>query len=424
MATILSFLSGSQITDENGDVVEDAELFHYQAGTTDDLTVYSNQAGTTPHAQPVECDAGGFVPLIYIGDTSDWKVVIKDGTGATLRTYDNLPKAVAEISAANFAPPLFEWTQVNSASSPVALTAADAGKAYEADTTSGSIEFDLPSAASVGDGKGFVFKKTNSANSMVIDPNGSETLDNESTSRSIGRALESLGIFSNGAEWYTVFGSRDNFIDVQVFTGSGTYTPHPRLGQCLVISTGGGGGGGGADSTDGSSATSGGGGGAGATSIELFTAAQIGASQTVTIGAGGTAGANTGGDGGAGGNTTFGALHTAGGGGAGIGLSLGVGGFGGPAGLGGTATGGLINLSGGAGGAQAPSTSGAGGTGGASFWGGGGRGGLSTDAGVAVAGANGAAPGSGAGGAGNRDDTGGAAGGVGAAGICVVIEFI
>ena len=114
MATILSFLSGQQITDANGDVVEDAELFHYQAGTTNDLTVYSNQAGSTPHAQPVECDAGGFVPLIYIDDTSDWKVVIKDGDGVTLRTYDNLAKAVAEVSAADFAPLLLEWTQVNS----------------------------------------------------------------------------------------------------------------------------------------------------------------------------------------------------------------------------------------------------------------------------------------------------------------------
>src|SRR5688572_27242166 len=177
MATILSFLSGRQITNNNGAPQAGALIYHYQAGTTNNLTVYSNQAGTTPHAQPVVCDAGGFVPLIYVDDTSDWKIVVQTAGAVTLQTYDNLPKAVAEISAANFAPPLLEWTQVTSAASPVALTAADAGKAYEANTTAGSIEFDLPSAASVGNGKGFWFKKTASANTMTLDPSGSETID-------------------------------------------------------------------------------------------------------------------------------------------------------------------------------------------------------------------------------------------------------
>lgn len=210
MATVLSFLSGRQITDANGNPEEGAVLYHYQAGTTNDLTVYSNQAGTIPRTQPVDTDAGGFVPLIYIGDTSDWKVVIKTAEGAILHTYDNLPKAVAEQSAVGFAPPLLPWVQVNSAASPVALTAANAGNAYEANTTSGSIEFDLPSAASVGTGKGFWFKKTASANSMIIDPNGSETIDDSSDSLIITRQYQVIFIVSNGAEWYVATQSLDN----------------------------------------------------------------------------------------------------------------------------------------------------------------------------------------------------------------------
>lgn len=206
MATILSFLSGRQITDDDGEPVSGALLYHYQAGTTNNLTVYSNQAGSTPHAQPVECDAGGFVPLVYVDDSSDWKVVIETPEGATLRTYDDLPKAVTEVSAADFAPPLLDWTQVNSASSPVALTAADAGKAYEANTSSGSVEFDLPSAASVGNGKGFLFKKTSGSNTLTIDPNGTETIDDVATSFSVDAKDAVVGIFSNGAEWYIVDG--------------------------------------------------------------------------------------------------------------------------------------------------------------------------------------------------------------------------
>lgn len=425
MATILSFLSGSQVTDDNGVVVEDAQLFHYQAGTTNDLTVYSNQAGSSARTQPVDCDAGGFVPLIYISDSSDWKVVIKDGDGVTLRTYDNLPKAVAEVSAADFAPPLLEWTQVTSASSPVALTAADAGKAYEADTTSGNIEFDLPSAASVGDGKGFTFKKTAAANNMVIDPNASETIDDSSTSFSTFVKDQVLGIFSNGAEWYRVFGHKSNRIAIQAFTASGTYTPTTGMFQCIVISTGAGGGGGGVDS-DGTSCAGGGGGGAGGTCIETFGADSIGASQTVTIGTAGTAGAATGTNGGTGGDTTFGAFHTATGGAGGTGVAATGDNNVTAGGLGGTPTGGLINISGGDGevglGLATSGTTAVGGAGGASFWGGGGR--SRASVGSNQNGQAGVAYGSGGSGAANKDDAAGNTGGAGAGGICVVIEFI
>jgi hypothetical protein len=211
-------------------------------------------------------------------------------------------------------------------------------------------------------------------------------------------------------------------VAVQVFTASGTYTPTPSLSYALVISTGGGGGGGGADS-DGSSNAAGAGGSAGGTCIELFTAATIGASQAVTIGAGGTAGAATGTNGGAGGDTTFGALHTAGGGPGGTGIAgtdaqnL----VAGPAA--GAATGGLINIPGAPGGAGYGDANGIrSGHGGASFWGGGATATLVASS-TATAGTNGPAYGAGASGAGNANTAAGAAGGIGADGICVVIEF-
>lgn len=206
MATVLSFLSGRQITDANGNPVSGAKLNHYLAGTTDLVTTYQNQAGTTPHENPVVCDAGGFVPLIYISDVSDWKVVITTSANVVLKTYDNLPAAPVDESSLGFAPPLHAWEQVNSAASPKTLTASDAGKAYEVDTTSGNVEFDLPSAASVGNGKGFVFKKIVAANSMIIDPNALQTIDDVSTSLTVTSKDYVLGIYSNGAEWYRVDG--------------------------------------------------------------------------------------------------------------------------------------------------------------------------------------------------------------------------
>lgn len=211
---------------------------------------------------------------------------------------------------------------------------------------------------------------------------------------------------------------------LQVFTSDDTYTPTADMLFCLVISTGGGGGGGGADS-DGSSDGGAAGGGAGGTCIELFTAAIIGAGQTVTIGAGGTAGANTGGNGGNGEDTTFGALHTAGGGPGGAGIAGTTDHVTSPT-AGGTATGGLVNIPGGEGEGGIGEVSAAiciSGCGGASFWGGGGAS-LKAITATAVAGRNGSAYGSGASGAANISTAAGAAGGVGAAGICVVIELI
>lgn len=103
---------------------------------------------------------------------------------------------------------------------------------------------------------------------------------------------------------------------VQTFNTSGTYTPTPGMKWAIVEMVGGGGG-----SSGNNNSVSGSGnpnvgksGGAGGYLKVLLTAAQIGASQAVTIGVGGTAGANPGGAGGNGSATTLGSLMSAGGG--------------------------------------------------------------------------------------------------------------
>jgi len=250
MPTILSFLSGRQITNDSGVPQAGAKVYHYRATTTTNLTVWQNSGASVPHAQPVVCDAGGFVPLIYVDDTFNWKIVVTTAADVTLPQYnfDNLPKAESDVSAVGFAPPLFDWQQITSSASPVALTAANAGLAYEADTTSGSITFNLPSAASVGSGKGFVFKKTASANSMIITPAGTETIDNVAGSLTITRDEQTVGIFSNGAEWYGVmeYGRLITLPTVQRFTSgtAQTYTPAAGVRFIRVRMVGGGGGGG------------------------------------------------------------------------------------------------------------------------------------------------------------------------------------
>lgn len=90
-------------------------------------------------------------------------------------------------------------------------------------------------------------------------------------------------------------------VNVQTFSGSGTYTATSGLVAANALVMGGGGGSGGCASGAGSISSAAGGGGAAPLASGWFTAAQVGTGGTITIGAGGlaaTAGANIGGTGG------------------------------------------------------------------------------------------------------------------------------
>ena len=190
-------------------------------------------------------------------------------------------------------------------------------------------------------------------------------------------------------------------VNIQVFTATGTYTPTAGYTWGIAFVTGGGGGSAGIGGTAGAQ----GGGGAGGTAIGVLNLTTLGA-VTATVGAAGTAGASGLNNGGAGGSSTLSTLTGTGGSGSttsGRGSS------------GGTPTGGAINIIGASGGDS--SSTPLAGSGGGSFWGGGGGGQSST-----AAGDPGRAYGSGAGGSCNTATTA-RAGGAGAAGVIMIMEF-
>jgi hypothetical protein len=149
---------------------------------------------------------------------------------------------------------------------------------------------------------------------------------------------------SNGAAalptFQTAASSGFTTVVIQTFTSTGTYTPTANMKYCIVQCLGGGGAGGGATATASNSFSVGGGGGSGEYAVGVFSAATIGASQAVTIGAAGAA--NSGATGGNGGNTSIGALMSANGGSGGVTVAAfttngtGVGGAGGTGGSGGS----------------------------------------------------------------------------------------
>lgn len=226
---------------------------------------------------------------------------------------------------------------------------------------------------------------------------------------------------------------------IQVFTASGTYTPTAGMDFCIIEAQAPGGGSGGADGvgrTGGAGVTAGvasGGGGGGEYRRGVFSAATIGASQSVTINAAGTAGTDTGGNGGNGGTVSVGALISANGGSGGTGTgsnsTSGAPVAGGAGGSGGS--GGSFSLPGQDGGygfipQTNPDATAAKmkvpGNGGNSFMGRGAVAAPTSGAGDA-AGIAGGLYGGGAAGA-TDDDTTGSAGAAGGAGIVVITEFI
>lgn len=211
----------------------------------------------------------------------------------------------------------------------------------------------------------------------------------------------------------------------QVFTSNNTYTPTTGMVNCIVEIVGGGGGSGGTTGALGQTGTSAAGGGAGYCR-KFYTAANIGANAAVVIGAGGTAGAAGNNTGGTGGSSTF----TPSGTGVTLTATGGIGGAGGAStatvqvsgdgGVGGTGTNGDMNITGGIGGAgitvDGVGTQAMAGMGGSSVLGNG-------SGGPSLAGNVGTIYGGGA--SGYINVTGAnAAGLAGAAGICIVTEFV
>lgn len=205
----------------------------------------------------------------------------------------------------------------------------------------------------------------------------------------------------------------------RVFTASGTYTPTSGMVYCIIECVGGGGSGGSVAFVA-SNFTTGSGGGGGAYSRKIATAATVGTSQVVTVGAGGTAPASGQNNGNAGAQSSVGTLCTAPGGAGGpyakAAVQVSGGGAGGAAGTG------DISIPGGDGGGGLGSTSANGlfsGFGGSSIF--------ANSKGVPATSSNGATGNHyGGGGSGAQDASGTTnfAGGAGGAGVVFITEYV
>jgi hypothetical protein len=209
------------------------------------------------------------------------------------------------------------------------------------------------------------------------------------------------------------------------YTTSTTWNKPAGLRYVRVRLVAGGGGGGGVDG-DLANAQAAGGGGGGGYAEKVILAADLGSSESVTVGTGGAGGADTGTDGSAGTSSSFGAHCSATGGAGGEHISVTGGGFGGPAGSG---SGGDLNVTsddGHPGAAGEDDTDNeykaTGGNGGGTPLGGGGAG-PAVNNGESGPGTNGNDYGGGGGGAASANNATGQSGGTGADGVVLVEEY-
>jgi len=139
----------------------------------------------------------------------------------------------------------------------------------------------------------------------------------------------------------SVIGGTTLSVTITKFETSGTFIPDPNMVSCKIECIGAGGGAGAANSVNGVCASGGGAGGGYA--LGEYTAADIGGSQSVTVGTGGAGGTSSNVSGLPGSNTSVGSLLSAGGGGGGT-YATGGGSTTSYGGDGTIGTGGLINI--------------------------------------------------------------------------------
>jgi hypothetical protein len=150
-------------------------------------------------------------------------------------------------------------------------------------------------------GTGDTVTITNSATATVYDANTGSATPLAGVLNIHGTGVITTTGSGNTLTISSSGGAGFSAVNIQTFTASGTYTPTTNMQYCVVEVIGGGGGAGGAPASGVDQFSLGGSGSGGEYARGVFTATTIGASQTVTIGAGGTGGT---GAVGSGGNTT------------------------------------------------------------------------------------------------------------------------
>lgn len=83
--------AGAQLLDNSGNVLSGGKIYTYAAGTTTQVTTFTDGSGTTAHSNPIVLNSAGRVPYeIWLTDGQNYKFVLKDSNDVLIGTWDNL----------------------------------------------------------------------------------------------------------------------------------------------------------------------------------------------------------------------------------------------------------------------------------------------------------------------------------------------
>ena len=197
------------ILDSNGDPVSGGTIEFYNAGGLVARTVYSDHSLSTSLGAIVTLSSAGVpingssTPVIIYTGTTDYKVIIKNSSGSTLYTYDNIDGAIDTSSfggsTSNF------QTPVETQATDHTVTTDDIGDLYQIDPSGGNRTFTLDSAVDFTDGRRIGVRHNGTANNVLIATVSSEQINLPGGTTTSGYVLTGLGhtvwLISNGTSW-------------------------------------------------------------------------------------------------------------------------------------------------------------------------------------------------------------------------------
>jgi hypothetical protein len=172
-----------QLIDGDGVPYPGWKLYTYAAGTDTAQATYSDSARTTPNANPVVADADGRLGPVYTLDTG-YKWVCKTSADVTVVTRDMWSDPGA-IFAANFGEQMMSDSALNVTSGYV-VTATNT---FVSVASSGSTVVNLPAVTTHPQA---LCIKNMQGGTVVVTPNGSETIEGSLATYTIEAAASPL----------------------------------------------------------------------------------------------------------------------------------------------------------------------------------------------------------------------------------------
>lgn len=157
--------------DENGEVLPGAQLYSFAAGTSTPLATYSDSDLTIANTNPVVADAGGLFGPIFVSATG-YKFRLDDEDDVTIWTQDNVGSP-GDLFAGNFGTIMAVGSR--NVTSGYTLLATDRTVTV---ASSGATTFNLLAASAFTMD---VTIKNMLAGTVVLTPNGADTIDTNST---------------------------------------------------------------------------------------------------------------------------------------------------------------------------------------------------------------------------------------------------